>query len=55
MSVNPNGEAEVLKGLLQAASASEEVIVDLDFSTLAIRGTPESGQPLLALRHPQSC
>ena len=55
MSVNPNGEAEVLKVYFKPRPRLKKLIVDLDFSTLAIKGTPEPGQPLLAIRHQQDC
>ena len=53
MTVNPNGEAEVLKVYFKPRPRLKKVIVDLDFSTLAIKGRSEPGQPFFALRHPQ--
>ena len=38
MSVNPNGEAEVLKIYFKPRPRLKKVIVDLDFSTVAIKG-----------------
>ena len=43
MSVNPNGEAEVLKIYFKPRPRLKKVIVDLDFSTLAIKGRQSQG------------
>lgn len=43
MSVNPNGEAEVLKVFLKPRPKLKKPIVDLDFSTLAIKGRSSMG------------
>ncbi len=43
MSVNPNGEAEVLKIYFRPRPRLKKVIVDLDFSTLAIKGRQSQG------------
>ena len=43
MSVNPNGEAEVLKVYFKPRPRLKKVIVDLDFSTLAIKGRQSQG------------
>lgn len=43
MSVNPNGEAEVLKIYFKPRPRLKKVIVDLDFSTLSIRGRQSQG------------
>lgn len=43
MSVNPNGEAEVLKVYFKPRPRLKKVIVDLDFSTVAIRGRQSQG------------
>lgn len=43
MSVNPNGEAEVLKIYFKPRPRLKKVIVDLDFSTVAIRGRQSQG------------
>lgn len=43
MSVNPNGEAEVLKVYFKPRPRLKRVIVDLDFSTLAIKGRQSQG------------
>ena len=41
--VNPNGEAEVLKVYFKPRPRLKRVIVDLDFSTLAIKGRQSQG------------
>ena len=51
MSVNPNGEAEVLKIYFKPRPRLKKVIVDLDFSTVAIKGG-RARATFLALRHP---
>jgi len=43
MSVNPNGEAEVLKVYFKPRPRLKRAIVDLDFSTLAIKGRQSQG------------
>ncbi len=43
MSVNPNGEAEVLKVYFKPRPRLKKVIVDLDFSLLAIKGRQSQG------------
>ncbi len=43
MTVNPNGEAEVLKVYFKPRPRLKKVIVDLDFSTLAIKGRQSQG------------
>ena len=43
MSVNPNGEAEVLKVYFRPRPRLKRVIVDLDFSTVAIKGRQSQG------------
>ncbi|MDE7069551.1 MAG: DNA gyrase/topoisomerase IV subunit A, partial [Alistipes sp.] len=43
MSVNPNGEAEVLKIYFKPRPRLKKVIVDLDFSTIAIKGRQSQG------------
>ena len=43
MTVNPNGEAEVLKVYFKPRPRLKRVIVDLDFSTLAIKGRQSQG------------
>ena len=43
MSVNPNGEAEVLKIYFKPRPRLKKVIVDLDFSTVAIKGRQSQG------------
>ncbi len=43
MSVNPNGEAEVLKVFLKPRPKLKKPIIDLDFSTLAIKGRNSIG------------
>ena len=43
MTVNPNGEAEVLKVYFRPRPRLKRVIVDLDFSTLAIKGRQSQG------------
>lgn len=43
MSVNPNGEAEVLKVYFRPRPRLKKLIVDLDFSELAIRGRQSQG------------
>lgn len=43
LSVNPNGEAEVLKVYFKPRPRLKKVIVDLDFSTLAIKGRQSQG------------
>ncbi|MEG1622566.1 MAG: DNA gyrase/topoisomerase IV subunit A [Alistipes sp.] len=43
MSVNPNGEAEVLKIYFKPRPRLKKVITDLDFSTLAIKGRQSQG------------
>lgn len=43
LSVNPNGEAEVLKIYFKPRPRLKKVIVDLDFSTLAIKGRTSQG------------
>lgn len=43
LSVNPNGEAEVLKIYFKPRPRLKKVIVDLDFSTLAIKGRQSQG------------
>lgn len=43
MSVNPNGEAEVLKVYFKPRPRLKKLIVDLDFSELAIKGRQSQG------------
>ena len=43
MSVNPNGEAEVLKVYFKPRPRLKKLIVDLDFSSLAIKGRQSQG------------
>ncbi len=43
MSVNPNGEAEVLKVYFKPRPRLKKVIVDLDFSTVSIKGRQSQG------------
>ena len=43
MSVNPNGEAEVLKIMFKQRTRLRKAIVDLDFSKLAIKGRNSQG------------
>lgn len=43
MSVNPNGEAEVLKIMFKQRTRLKKAIVDLDFSKLAIKGRNSQG------------
>ena len=43
MSVNPNGEAEVLKIIFRQKAKLKKSIVDLDFSKLAIKGRSSQG------------
>ena len=43
MSVNPNGEAEVLKIMFRQRTRLKKAIVDLDFSRLAIKGRNSQG------------
>ncbi len=43
MTVNPNGEAEVLKVYFKPRPRLKRVIVDLDFSALAIKGRQSQG------------
>ena len=43
MSVNPNGEAEVLKVYFKPRPRLKKVIVDLDFAELAIKGRQSQG------------
>ena len=43
MSVNPNGEAEVLKIYFRPRPRLKKLIVDLDFSTVAIKGRQSQG------------
>ncbi len=43
MSVNPNGEAEVLKIYFKPRPRLKKLITDLDFSTLAIKGRQSQG------------
>jgi topoisomerase-4 subunit A len=43
MSVNPNGEAEILKIIFRQRAKLKKAIVDLDFSTLAIKGRASQG------------
>jgi topoisomerase-4 subunit A len=43
LSVNPNGEAEVLKVYFKPRPRLKKVIVDLDFSTVAIKGRQSQG------------
>ena len=43
MSVNPNGEAEVLKIYFRPRPRLKKVIVDLDFSTVSIKGRQSQG------------
>ncbi len=43
MTVNPNGEAEVLKVYFKPRPRLKKLIVDLDFSTLAIKGRQSQG------------
>ena len=53
MSVNPNGEAEVLKVYFKPRPRSQEGDRRPRFLDPRHQGAPEPGQPLLALRHPQ--
>lgn len=43
MSVNPNGEAEVLKIYFKPRARLKKLIIDLDFSTLIIKGRSSQG------------
>lgn len=43
MSVNPNGEAEILKIIFRQRAKLKKAIVDLDFSQLAIKGRSSQG------------
>lgn len=43
LSVNPNGEAEVLKIIFRQKAKLKKAIVDLDFSQLAIKGRSSQG------------
>ncbi|MFI3318911.1 MAG: DNA gyrase/topoisomerase IV subunit A [Rikenellaceae bacterium] len=43
LSVNPNGEAEILKIYFKPRPRLKKLIVDLDFSTLAIKGRASQG------------
>ena len=43
MSVNPNGEAEILKVIFRQRAKLKKAIADLDFSTLAIKGRASQG------------
>lgn len=43
MSVNPNGEAEVLKIIFKQRTRLKKAIVDLDFSKIAIKGRNSQG------------
>lgn len=43
MSVNPNGEAEVLKVMFKQRARLKKAIVDLDFSNLIIKGRQSQG------------
>ena len=43
MSVNPNGEAEVLKIMFRQRARLKKSVVDLDFSKLAIKGRQSQG------------
>ena len=43
LTVNPNGEAEVLKVYFKPRPRLKKLIVDLDFSTLAIKGRQSQG------------
>ncbi len=43
MSVNPNGEAEILKIIFRQRAKLKKAIVDLDFSQLAIKGRASQG------------
>lgn len=43
MTVNPNGEAEILKVYFKPRPRLKRAIVDLDFSTLAIKGRQSQG------------
>ncbi len=43
LSVNPNGEAEILKIYFRPRPRLKKLIVDLDFSTLAIKGRASQG------------
>ena len=43
MSVNPNGEAEVLKIYFRPRPRLKKVITELDFSTIAIKGRSAAG------------
>lgn len=49
MSVNPNGEAEVLKVYFKPRPRLKKLIVDLNFGELAIKGRAVAGQPVHAL------
>lgn len=53
MSVNPNGEAEVLKVYFKPRPRLKKVIVDPRFLDPRHQRPPEPGQPFLALRNPQ--
>jgi len=46
MSVNPNGEAETLKIYLKARARIKNLIIDLDFSNLLIKGRSSQGNRL---------
>lgn len=46
MSVNPNGEAETLKIYLKARARIKNLIIDLDFSTLMVKGRNSQGNRL---------
>ena len=50
LSVNPNGEAEILKIYLRPRARLKKCIIDLDLSTLAIKGRQSVGN--LVTRHP---
>ena len=50
LSVNPNGEAEVLKIYLRPRARLKKCIIDLDLSTLAIKGRQSVGN--LVTRYP---
>lgn len=55
MSVNPNGEAEVLKVYFKPRPRLKKVIVDLDFSTLAIKGRQSQGNLSRVTASTRSC
>ena len=55
MSVNPNGEAEVLKVYFKPRPRLKKVIVDLDFSTLAIKGRQSQGNLFSRYASTRSC